>query len=121
MSRRFLCVQAVRRILANVPVNSQTLCASPYLDGHLFHFDEKHISAAVRPRVFSDIVLRFVSKQYPDKVKFKIAGDQFAIPPTHRQGIKQIINYHFHPMLPFVMSYLQTFVAGPQICIHTRV
>ncbi|KAL3136500.1 hypothetical protein ABBQ38_005752 [Trebouxia sp. C0009 RCD-2024] len=111
---------AVRRTLANVPVNAQTLCASPYLDGNLFHFDEKHISAFVRPRMFSDNVLRFVSKQHPDRVKFKIAGDQFAIPPPHRQGIKQIINYHFHPTLPFVMSYLQTFVAGPQICIHTR-
>lgn len=112
--------QAVRRTLANVPVNAQTLCASPYLDGHLFHYDEKHITAAVRPRMFSDTVLRFVSKQHPDRAKFKIVGDQFAIPPTHRQGIKQIINYHFHPTFPFVMSYLQTFVSGPQICIHTR-
>ena len=56
-----------------------------------------------------------------DTVIVKVASDQFAIPPTHRKGIKQIVNYHFRPMLPFVMLYLQIFVAGPQICIHTRV
>jgi len=113
--------QAVRRILANVPVSCQVLSASPYLDGNLFQYDDKYISATVRPRVYGDSILRFVSKQHPESAKFKIAGEPFDIPPTHGRAIKQVIHYHFHPVLPFVMSYLQTFVAGPQICIYTRI
>ena len=112
--------QAVRRTLASVPVNSQTLSASPYLDGNLFQYDDRFISATVRPRVYGDSVLRFVSKQHPEQAKFKIAGDAFDIPANHGRAIKQIIHYHFHSVLPFVMLYLQTFVAGPQICIYTR-
>ncbi len=114
-------LQAVRRILANVPVCCQVLSGSPYLDGNLFQYDDKYISAIVRPRVYGDSILRFVSKQHPESAKFKIAGEPFDIPPTHGRAIKQVIHYHFHPVLPFVMSYLQTFVAGPQICIYTRI
>lgn len=113
--------QAVRRILANVPVSCQVLSASPYLDGNLFQYDDKYISATVRPRVYGDSILRFVSKQHSESAKFKIAGEPFDIPPTHGRAIKQVIHYHFHPVLPFVLSYLQTFVAGPQICIYTRI
>lgn len=112
---------AVRRILANVPVSCQVLSASPYLDGNLFQYDDKYISATVRPRVYGDSILRFVSKQHSESAKFKIAGEPFDIPPTHGRAIKQVIHYHFHPVLPFVLSYLQTFVAGPQICIYTRI
>ncbi|KAL0035680.1 hypothetical protein WJX79_007959 [Trebouxia sp. C0005] len=80
---------AVRRILANVPVSCQVLSASPYLDGNLFQYDDKYISATVRPRVYGDSILRFVSKQHPESAKFKIAGDPFDIPPTHGRAIKQ--------------------------------
>ena len=113
-------VQGHRRILGNLPVSSQILCTSPYLDGKLFHYDDKLVSAFVRPRVYSDSILRFVSKQHPETCKFKLAGDCFDLPSTHGRAIKQVIHHHFHPVLPFIMSYLQTFVAGPQICIHTR-
>ena len=64
LCRCFCSVQAVRRILANVHANSQMLRTSPYLDGHLFHYDDNHISAVVWPQVFSNSILRFVSKQH---------------------------------------------------------
>lgn len=111
----------MRRVLANVPVNSQILSASPYLDANLFQYDDRLVSPLVRPRVYAtDSIVRFVSRRRPDKAAFKMHRDGLDVSAAQGRPAKQIIHYHFHPVLPFAMLYLLTFVAGPQICIYTR-
>ena len=114
-------VQAMRRVLANIPVNSQVLSASPYLDANLFQYDDRPVSALIRPRVYgADSILRFTPRDRPIKAAFKMHRDCLDVPVTQGRPVKQIIHYHFHPVLPFAMVYLLTFIAGPQICIYTR-
>lgn len=111
-------LQAMRRVLANIPVNSQVLSSSPYLDVNLFKYDDRLVSPLIRPRVYAvDSIIRFVSRRQPDKAAFKMLRDCLEVPG---RPAKQIIHYHFHPVLPFAMFYLLTFIAGPQICIYTR-
>ncbi len=63
--------QAVRRMLAGLPATAQALCASPYLDAHLFAFDDKLITAAQRPRPYSEQPLKFASRAFPEHSRFK--------------------------------------------------
>ena len=58
-------------MLAGVPTAAQALCASPYLDAHLFAFDDKLISAVQRPRPYSEQPLKFVSRAFPERSRFK--------------------------------------------------
>lgn len=62
----------VKRVLAGVPTTAQALCASPYLDAHLFAFDDKLISAVQRPRPYSEQPLKFVSREFPERSRFKV-------------------------------------------------
>ena len=50
--------QAVRRVLANLPASAQVLSPCPYLDPSLFQYDEKLMSAMMRPRPFSETPIR---------------------------------------------------------------
>lgn len=114
--------QGTRRVLANVPVAAQSLSSSPFLDASIFHFDEKLISCLLRPRPFGDHSLRFVARSHPDNARFKLFCEPFDTPLQHgaRPPVKQLITYHFHPIEPFVLAFLQTFVAGNRICICMR-
>jgi len=53
-------VQAVRRVLANLPASSQVLSPCPYLDPSLFQYNEKLMSAMMRPRPFSETPIRYM-------------------------------------------------------------
>ena len=68
----------VKRVLAGVPTTAQALCASPYLDAHLFAFDDKLISAVQRPRPYSEQPLKFVSREFPERSRFKARPASFA-------------------------------------------
>ena len=46
--------EATRRLLGQLPVSSQCLSSSPYLDLALFSFDEKWVSAIERPKPCGD-------------------------------------------------------------------
>ena len=117
-----MALQGTRRVLANVPVAAQSLSSSPFLDASIFHFDEKLISCLLRPRPFGDHSLRFVARSHPDNARFKLFCEPFDTPLPHgaRPPVKQLITYHFHPTEPFVLAFLQTFVAGNRICICMR-
>ena len=70
--------QMVKRVLAGVPTTAQALCASPYLDTHLFAFDDKLISAVQRPRPYSEQPLKFMSRAFPERSRFKARLTSFA-------------------------------------------
>lgn len=110
-------MQAVRRVLTNLPASSQVLCPSPYLDLTLFQYDEKHMSAMVRPRLFLETPLKFFARRRPDKPRFKIqamVGD-----PPPRYG-RHFVAHHFHPYLPLVLCLVQSYVDSPQLTIFLR-
>lgn len=50
--------ETVRRVLAQLPIASQSFSASPYLDLHLFHYDERLVSAFERPKPAGDSTVR---------------------------------------------------------------
>ena len=67
----YLC-QAARRILAGIPTSSQAVSLSPYLDAHLFGYDERLITPALRLRTYNEQPLKFVSQRHPSICRFKV-------------------------------------------------
>ncbi|KAK9845772.1 hypothetical protein WJX81_002105 [Elliptochloris bilobata] len=111
--------QMVKRLLAGVPTTAQALCASPYLDANLFAFDDKLISAVQRPRPYAEQLLKFVSRAHPERSRFKVQPF-FVEAANGRPGSKQVVAYHFHPVLPFVLCLLHTQQQPLQVCIALR-
>ena len=112
--------QVARRILGAMPASAQSLCASPFLDANLFVFDEKLISAQVRPRSFSEVPVKFAARSSPDQLRFQLHPAHFQAAPTSARPLKQLVTYHFHPVYPFVLGVLQTFVQPTQLLVYTR-
>jgi De-etiolated protein 1 Det1 len=113
--------QALRKVLAGVLVAPQSLCASPMLDARLFQYDEKLVSTVVRARSFSDAPIKIASRSHPRRLRFVLHPDHFEPQAQSvRRPVKPQVTYHFHPVQPFVMAVLQTFVHPPQITIYTR-
>ncbi len=50
--------EATRRLLGQLPVSSQCLSSSPYLDLSLFSYDDKWVSAIERPKPCGDIPVK---------------------------------------------------------------
>ncbi|KAI8619162.1 De-etiolated protein 1 Det1-domain-containing protein [Chytriomyces sp. MP71] len=64
--------QAVKRILAGVPMNPQSYIESPYLDQSIFHYDEGIINNVNRPRSWSsEYPIKFWDRQTRG-VRFKL-------------------------------------------------
>lgn len=112
-----LNVQAVRRVLTNLPASSQLLSPSPYLDLTLFQYDEKHMSAMVRPRVFQEQPLKFFARARSDRPRFKIQAMAGEAAP--RFG-RHFVAHHFHPYLPVVLCVVQSYVDQPQLTVFLR-
>lgn len=51
-------VEAVKRILAHLPISAQSYTVSPYLDYSLFSYDDKWISVIERPKQFGEHPIR---------------------------------------------------------------
>lgn len=52
--------EAVKRLLAQLPISSQSYSCSPYLDLALFSYDDKWVSMMERPKACGDHPIRFV-------------------------------------------------------------
>lgn len=52
--------EAVRRVLAQLPISAQSYSTSPFLDLSLFSYDDKWVSAMERPKACGDHPIRFV-------------------------------------------------------------
>ena len=50
--------EAVKRLLAQLPINAQSFSSSPYLDLALFSYDEKWVSMMERPKACGDHPIR---------------------------------------------------------------
>jgi len=50
--------EAVRRVLAQLPISAQSYSTSPFLDLSLFSYDDKWVSAMERPKACGDHPLR---------------------------------------------------------------
>lgn len=112
----------MRRILSHLPTNSQMLSPSPYLDAQLFQYDEKLISAMIRPRPYIEAPLKFAARR-SGKTRFKLqppATDVAAPANGASRSMRHIVAYHFHPWLPLVLCVSQSFVAPLQLTIFLR-
>ena len=54
--------EAIKRLLAQLPISAQSYSASPYLDLSLFSYDEKCVSVLERPKPCGDAPVRSDSK-----------------------------------------------------------
>nr|CAB3237485.1 DET1 homolog [Phallusia mammillata] len=94
--------EAVKRLLSQLPIQSQSHSASPYLDLALFSYDDKWISPVERPKACGDYPIRFYSRQ-SGLLKFQIragminSGGQSS---AHRR----LVAFTFHPHEPFAIS-----------------
>jgi de-etiolated-1 len=52
--------EAVKRLLAQLPISSQSYSSSPYLDLALFSYDDKWVSMMERPKACGDHPIRLV-------------------------------------------------------------
>lgn len=50
--------EAVKRLLAQLPISSQSYSSSPYLDLALFSYDDKWVSVLERPKACGDYPIR---------------------------------------------------------------
>ena len=51
--------EAVRRVLAQLPISAQSYSTSPFLDLSLFSYDDKWVSAMERPKACGDHPIRY--------------------------------------------------------------
>jgi de-etiolated-1 len=51
--------EAVRRVLAQLPISAQSYSTSPYLDLALYSYDDKWVSAMERPKACGDHPIRY--------------------------------------------------------------
>ena len=55
-------LEAVKRLLGQLPISSQSFSPSPYLDLSLFSYDDKWISSLERPKLSAEQPIRYVGK-----------------------------------------------------------
>ena len=51
--------EAVKRLLAQLPISAQSYSSSPYLDLSLFSYDDKWVSVMERPKACGDHPIRY--------------------------------------------------------------
>ncbi|XP_077989109.1 DET1 homolog [Glandiceps talaboti] len=97
--------EAVKRLLAQLPISSQSYSSSPYLDLALFSYDDKWVSVMERPKACGDHPIRFYARD-SGLLKFKIHAGVLGrpSPPTARR----LVAFTFHPYEPFAISVQKT-------------
>lgn len=97
--------EAVKRLLAQLPISSQSYSNSPYLDLALFSYDDKWVSVLERPKACGDYPIRFYARD-SGLLKFKIyAGLQGRNAPP---AARRLVAFTFHPYDPFAISVQRT-------------
>ena len=93
--------EAVKRLLAQLPISSQSYSASPYLDLSLFSYDDKWISQVERPRSSGDYPIKFYSRE-SGILKFQIRAG--LVSNTGNLSSRKLVAFTFHPFEPFAIS-----------------
>ncbi|XP_054717126.1 DET1 homolog [Uloborus diversus] len=97
--------EAVKRLLAQLPISSQSYSISPYLDLSLFSYDDKWVSVMERPKACGDQPIRFYARD-SGLLRFKIyAGIHGKSPPV---AARRLVAFTFHPHDPFAISVQRT-------------
>jgi len=93
--------EAVKRLLAQLPISSQSYSSSPYLDLSLFSYDDKWVSVMERPKACGDHPIRFYCRN-TGLLKYKIYAGVHgrSLPPTARR----LVAFTFHPFYPLAIS-----------------
>lgn len=110
--------QFVKKMLASLPINSQSMSPSPYFDQSLYRFDEKLISAVDRHRQSTDHPIKFILRRPPHTLRFKIKPGPEGGNTDSRT--KKISSFLFHPFLPFALSIQQTLFLQSAVNVHFR-
>ncbi|XP_032831741.1 DET1 homolog isoform X1 [Petromyzon marinus] len=97
--------EAVKRLLAQLPISAQSYSSSPYLDLSLFSYDDKWVSVMERPKACGDHPIRFYARD-SGLLKFKIQAGMLGrpVPPSARR----LVAFTFHPSEPFAISVQRT-------------
>lgn len=111
-------LHAAKRALAVLPHPPQTINPTPYLDPSLFEYDEKMIAPFDRPRPCPEYPIKFMHRHNDSMLAYKID----ATCPTSRADprVKWLASYVFHPIYPFAISALQSFMQSTVIKFHMR-
>jgi len=116
-------IQAMKRVLATLPMNPQSFTPSPYFDHNIFHYDEKVITSLDRSRsCTNDFPLKFYERN-TGKVSFFIesnATPQLPQPLGTNRHTKRTVTYIFHPSHPFIISTQSAPLQLPIVNFHVR-
>ncbi|CAG2162147.1 unnamed protein product [Oppiella nova] len=97
--------EAIRRLLAQLPISAQSYTCSPYLDLSLFSYDDKWISVMERPKACGDHPIRFYARD-SGILRFKIyAGLQNR---TSGSVGRRLVAFTLHPTDPLLISVQRT-------------
>ena len=66
----------------------------------------------------AQVPLKFLMRGRREVVCLKIGGGQFEAPPPGPRPTKQLVTWHLHPVLPFVLGVLQKANAPTQAIIY---
>lgn len=94
--------EAVKRLLSQLPLSSQSYSASPYLDMSLFSYDDKWISQIERPRSSGDYPIKFYSRE-SGILKFQIRSGLISN-SMNSASARKLVAFTFHPTEPFAIS-----------------
>ena len=100
--------EAVKRLLAQLPISAQSFTPSPYLDLSLFSYDDKWISVMERPKACSDHPIRFFARD-SGLLRFRIhAGLDAKREGLPSSGARRLVAFTFHPFDPLAISVQRT-------------
>ncbi|KFM73412.1 DET1-like protein, partial [Stegodyphus mimosarum] len=97
--------EAVKRLLAQLPISSQSYSISPYLDLSLFSYDDKWVSVMERPKACGDQPIRFYARD-SGLLRFKIYAGVHG--KNHPVTARRLVAFTFHPHDPFAISVQRT-------------
>ncbi|XP_033120699.1 DET1 homolog [Anneissia japonica] len=99
--------EAVKRLLAQLPISSQSYSSSPYLDLALFSYDDKWVSAMERPKTCGDHPIRFYARD-SGLLRFRIQAGGHGRPTSQQPTPRRLVAFTFHPHEPFAISVQRT-------------
>ncbi|XP_015911482.1 DET1 homolog [Parasteatoda tepidariorum] len=97
--------EAVKRLLAQLPISSQSYSVSPYLDLSLFSYDDKWVSVMERPKASGDQPIRFYARD-SGLLRYKIYAGVHG--KNHPVSARRLVAFTFHPYDPFAISVQRT-------------
>jgi hypothetical protein len=107
-----------KRALQSLPIPSQTLSESPYLDTALFRYDDRSIGPSERLRSAHEGSISFYSRRSGRRL-FSISSQQTGDSPEETDSkSKRMVQWIFHPRFPLALSLEHSRVRSSLCNIH---